>query len=167
MVDDGEGEAALWWCSRCYRVTGVASFSSAPLFEGYHSCPGCPGVCLLLPARFGEYARSSLVLLASHGPASPVPLAELGRIVGFARSQHASRSPSSRAAAVVAAEPGLRDLLVSAEESGDLEDALLTLWIIVNELLIATHDPSVVAPGATPDRYDHLASLFRVIVGSE
>lgn len=90
MVGDGEGEAALWWCSRCYRVTGVASSSPAPLFEGYHSCPGCPGVCLLLPARFGEYARSSLVLLASHGPASPVPLAELGRIVGFARSQHAA-----------------------------------------------------------------------------
>ncbi|MGO4132452.1 hypothetical protein AB4028_12800 [Janibacter sp. RAF20_2_2] len=63
------------------------------------------------------------------------------------------------------AEPGLRELLVSARERGELDDALLTLWILVGQLLIATHDPSVAELVDPRDSVEHLASLERVIRG--
>ena len=166
MVEVAEARASLWWCSRCYQVNGVASLAPAPIFEGYHSCPWCPGVCLVLPARFREYARSALVVLAWDEHTDPAPLVELGRVIGYARTQHASRSAASRVAAVVDAEPGLRDLLVSAQECGELDDALLTLWIVVGELRIAAQDPSVIEIAGAGDGRDRLGSLFRVVFGA-
>ena len=166
MVEVADERPSLWWCSRCYRVSDAASSGFAPFFEGYHSCPWCPGVCLVLPARFREYARSALVVLAWDGHTDPAPLVELGRVIGYARTQHVRRSVASRVAAVVDAEPGLRDLLVSAQECGELDDALLTLWIVVGELRIAAQDPSVIEIAGAGDGRDRLGSLFRVIFGA-
>ena len=163
MVDGATDGPSLGWCSRCHRISAITS--SDPFFGDYHLCPSCPGVCLVLPVCFGEYARWALAALASHGPDSPVPLAELGRVLGHARAQHARRPDPSRVDAVAAAEPGLRDLLVSARERGELDDALLTLWILVGQLLIATHDPSVVELADPRGSGEQLASLDRVIRG--
>ena len=163
MVDGTTDGPSLGWCSRCYRICAITS--SDPFFAGYHVCPSCPGLCLELPARFGEYARSAVTPLASHGPDSPVPLAELGRVLGVARAQRAGRAECSRVDTVATAEPGLRELLVSARERGELDDALLTLWILVGQLLIATHDPSVAELVDPRDSVEHLASLERVIRG--
>ncbi|MFJ6131737.1 hypothetical protein [Janibacter terrae] len=67
---------------------------------------------------------------------------------------------------MVDAEPGLRDLLLSAQECGELDDALLTLWIVVGELRIAAQDPSVIEIAGAGDGRDRLGSLFRVVFGA-
>lgn len=163
MVDGATDGPSLGWCSRCHRISAITS--SDPFFGDYHLCPSCPGVYLVLPDCFGEYARSALVMLASHRPDSPVPLVELARVLGHARAHRAGRPASSRVAEVVAADPGLGDLLASAQERDELEDALLTLWVLVGELLMATHDPSVVEATDPRDRDEQLELLHRIIAG--
>lgn len=84
-------------------------------------------LCLRLPDQFGEYAVSAFASLAQHEHAKAVPLAELGRVIGKARAEHAVGAGSDPIATVAASAPDLEDLLMCARDHDDLHAALLTL----------------------------------------
>lgn len=137
----------LGWCSSCRRLN-VNTGDSAPevILDDYRACQYCSGVSLPLPARFSEYAVPAWSILTSQERAGALPLLELGRAIGQARAQRVEqrdeRTPSDPIAIVSTAAPCLETLLIRAHERGDLSVALLALWLLVGELLIATDDPS-------------------------
>ncbi|WP_338752141.1 hypothetical protein [Janibacter alittae] len=158
------GEQFIAWCSHCHRLNLISHPATETFFDGYLPCQFCSGICLRLPDQFGEYAVSAFASLAQQEYAKAVPLAELGRVIGQIRAQHAAGAASDPIATVAASAPDLEDLLIYARDRDDLDAALLTLWILIGELLIATRDPSIAGlPDEESDSLAHLLSLHRIV----
>ncbi|WP_346008629.1 hypothetical protein [Janibacter terrae] len=156
-------EQHVVWCSRCYNLN-IAHPATETFLDGYLPCQFCSGTCLRLPDRFGKYAVLAFASLTQHEHAKGVPLAELGRVIGQARAQHAAGSGPDPVATITASAPELEDLLLCARDHDDLGVALLALWILTGELLVATRDPSIVEfADQEPDSVMHLKCLHHLI----
>lgn len=125
---------AMAWCSRCYNLNLISNSAAEASYDGYLPCRLCSGICLRLPDQFGEYATSAFASLEQREHAKAVPLAELGRVIGQARAQHAAGAGSDPIATVAASAPDLEDLLIHARDRDDLDAALFTLWILIGQL---------------------------------
>lgn len=152
------------WCSRCRNLNLLSHSATEAFLDGYLPCQFCSGICLRLPDQFGEYAVLAFASLAQQEHAAAVPLAELGRVIGQARAQHAAGAGPDPVVTVAATAPDLEHLLICARDRDDLGPALLTLWVLVGQLLIETRDPSSAGlANEESDGLPHLMSLRRVI----
>lgn len=155
---------AMAWCSRCYNLSLISRPGAEASFDVYLSCQFCSGICLRLPDRCGEYVVSAFASLEQQEQAKTVSLAELGRVIGQARAQHAAGAGSDPIDTVAASAPALEDLLIHARDRDDLDAVLFTLWILVGQLLIATSDPSIAElADKKSDSLAHLMSLHHII----
>lgn len=156
-------EQHVVWCPRCSNLN-IAHPATETFFDDYLSCQFCSGTCLRLPDHFGKYAVSAFASLMRHDHVKGLPLAELGRVLGQVRAQHAAASGPDPVATIAASAPELEDLLMCARDHDDLDVALLALWILTGELLIATRDPSMVEfSEQESDSLERLKSVHHVI----
>lgn len=106
-------EQHVVWCPRCSNLN-IAHSATETFFDDYLPCQFCSGTCLRLPDHFGKYAVAAFASLMRHDHVKGLPLAELGRVIGQVRAQHAAASGPDPVATIAASAPELEDLLMCA-----------------------------------------------------